>query len=322
MSFMDMPPETVLRRALRRWAKPAAPAEVESVVRSLTCDGEAGRASAGAELHITDWLYAFIRLNIKRGPVFDLRDALRLHRADCLAYCKLFTVLGRRMGLDAGVVDVLIVTGGRYVPHTAVLVKMTGDRSRLADLWYGSRDIRHRRLGLRTKEGRRWVVTDISYSDFKTLDVSYLPDSYVDGITLYVLGNRYLNRGELTLAVEYYSRAIRLYPESIRPFYNRAIALEKLGKSQLAEADYQAAFRDENALIRTMAHEHPKITALILLDEIGIDEKAQEIYLLRKGIITGRAVPLPRIAAGFGLSEERVMAILSGIDRKLKKSAN
>jgi len=320
MSFMDMPTEAVLRRALRRWTKPAAPAEVESAVRNLTGGGEAGPASARAELEITDWLYTSIRINIKRGPVFDLREVFRLHRADCLAYCKLFTVLGRRMGLGIGVVEVLIDSGGRYVPHTAVLVKMTGGRLRLVDLWYGSREIRHRRLGLRVKEGRQWVVRDIGYSDLKTFDVSYLPDSHVDGITLYVLGNRHLNRGEPARAVEYYSRAIRLYPESIRPFYNRAIAFEKLGEVQLAEADYRAAFRDENALIRTMAREHPEITTLTRLDEKEIDEKAQEMYLLRKGIITGRAVPIPRIAVDFGLSEEKVRAILSGIERKLKKS--
>jgi tetratricopeptide (TPR) repeat protein len=224
------------------------------------------------------------------------------------------------MGLDTGVIDVIIDSGGRYVPHTAVLVRMTSGQPRHMDLWYGSRDMRHRRLGLRVKEGRRWVVRDIDYPDLKTLDVSYLPDTYVDGITLYVLGNRYLSRGELTPAVEYYSRAIRLYPENIRPFYNRAIAFEKLGEVQLAEADYRAAFRDENALIRTMAREHPEITTLMRLDERKIDEKAQEMYLLRKGIITGRAVPLPRIAAEFGMTEERVRAILSGIDRKLKKS--
>jgi tetratricopeptide (TPR) repeat protein len=174
---------------------------------------------------------------------------------------------------------------------------------------------------LRVKEGRQWVVRDIGYSDLKTFDVSYLPDSHVDGITLYVLGNRHLNRGEPARAVEYYSRAIRLYPESLRPFYNRAIGFEKLGEVQLAETDYRAAFRDENALIRTMAREHPEIIALTRLDEKEINEKAQEMYLLWKGIITGRAVPILRIASRLELSEEKVRAIISGVDRKLKKSA-
>jgi tetratricopeptide (TPR) repeat protein len=268
---------------------------------------------------IIDWLHAFIRLNIKRGPVFDLKQALRLHHADCLAYCKLFTVLGRRMGLDTGVVDVIIDSGGRYVPHTAIMVKTKG-RPRFVDLWYGARDIRHRRLGIRVKEGGQWIVKDLDYTQLKRHEVNYLPDTYVDGVTLYVLGNQHLARGEFTQAIDCYTRAITLYPESIRPFYNRAIAYEKLGELQKAEEDYGTAFADENALIRTMAREHDEITDLMRLDEAEIEEEAQEMYLLRNGIITGRAVPLPHIATHFSLSEDKARVILHGVERRLKRA--
>jgi tetratricopeptide (TPR) repeat protein len=321
MAFMDMPPESVLNRALRRWARPPAPAGLDATLQTLfkrVVPSPAPEKNNGA---ILDWLYAFIRLNIKRGPVFDLKQALRLHRADCLAYCKLFTVLGRRTGLDAGVVDVLIDSGGRYVPHTAIMVNTAGDRPRIVDPWYGSRDIRHRRLCVWVKERERWIAKDVDYSQLEGHEVNHLPDTYVDGITLYVLGNQHLASEEFAQAIDCYTRSITLYPESIRPFYNRAIAFEKLGESRKAEEDYGAAFAGENALIRTMAREYDEITDLMRLDEAEVEEEAQEMYLLKKGIITGRAMPLTRIAAGFGLSEDKVRAIiLHGVGRRLKRA--
>lgn len=122
------------------------------------------------------------------------------------------------MGLDTGVVDVIIDSGGRYIPHTAVLVRMTSGRPRLVDLWYGSRDIRHHRLCIRVKKRGRWIVKDLDYTQLQGHEVSYLPDTYVDGITLYVLGNQHLTREEFAQAVDCYARSITLYPESIRPF--------------------------------------------------------------------------------------------------------
>lgn len=319
MTFMDMPPEPDFNRALRRWTRPPVPAGLNVALPSLLKGGEPPTVLPEDETKILDWLYAFIRLNVKRGPVFDLTQALRLRHADCLAYCKLFTVLGRRMSLNAGVVDVLIDSGGRYVPHTAVVVKAAGGRPRFVDLWYGSQDIRHRRLCLRVKEGRRWAARDIDYTQLEALEVNYLPDKYVDGTTFYVLGNRHLLRGEFARAVDCYTRAITLYPESIRPFYNRAIAYERLGDLRKAQADYEAAFADENALVRTLAREHEEITGLMRLDEAEIDEKAQEIYLLKKGIITGRAAPLPQVATRFKLSEDKVRAVLAGVERRLAR---
>lgn len=317
MSFTDMPPENRLSNLLRKWRHPAVPASLEKAVQCLWDGGKPENAPKQLEREILDWLYTFIRLNIKRGPVFDFAEALRTRRADCLAYCKLFTALGRRMGLDAGIVDVLIDSGGRYAPHTANLVKTSGHKPRFIDLWYGSRDIRHRRLGLQVKEGNRRVVRDVNFPELKGLEVSYLPDKCVDGITLYVLGNRHLSRSELKQAVQCYARSIALYPESIRPFYNRAIAFERLGELRRANSDYEAAFRDESSLIRTIAREHPEITALSQLDEKAIDERGQEIYLLRRGVITGKAVPIALIAARYGIPEDRARAMLSGVERRL-----
>lgn len=321
MAFMDMPPEQNMNRALRRWARPPVPAGLDAALQSLfervVSSPAPEKKSRGA---IIDWLYAFIRLNIKRGPVFDLKQVLRVHRADCLAYCKLFTILGRRLGLDTGIVDVLIDSGGRYVPHTAIMVKI-GKMPRFADLWYGSRDIRHRRLCMRVKEGGQWIVKDLENTQLERHEVNYLPDTYVDGITFYVLGNQHLAREEFAQAIDCYTRSITLYPESIRPFYNRATAYEKLGEPQKAQQDYSAALADENALIRTMAREHDEITDLMRLDEVEIEEEAQEMFLLRNGIISGRAVPLTLIAARFRLSDDKVRAILHGVERRLKRVA-
>ncbi|MDP2919538.1 MAG: tetratricopeptide repeat protein [Dehalococcoidia bacterium] len=318
MPLLDSPPVKELIEALRSWEKPALPPGLAGIEKWLYGVEKPGKPGSRYAVQILDWLYAFVRLNVKRGPIFLLEDILTQRRADCLAYCKLFVILGRRVGLDCGVVDVVIDSGGRYVPHTAVMVKLTGDKPRFIDLWYGSRDIRHRRLGLRVKEGRRWVVKDVDYAGLKHLEVKYLPDTCVDGITLYVLGNRHLNRGELKEAVRCYDRALTLYSENVRPYYNRAIAYEMLGENERAQKDYADAFRDKDALIRTMAREHPEITDLMQLDIKEVDEQAQEIYLLRQGIITGRRVSLAAIACKFGQTEREVEATLLQVTEKLK----
>jgi len=44
---------------------------------------------------------------------------------------------------------------------------------------------------------------------------------------------------------------------------------------------------------------------------------AQEIYLLRRGFVTGRKVPLARVARKSGLSEIETEAILSLVEARL-----
>ncbi len=270
------------------------------------------RSRLQLEKLILEWLYDFIRLNVKRGRIFDLREVLRIESADCLGYAKLFTVLGRLCSLDLGIVEVLIDNRGRNVPHTATLVRLADGQRQFVDFWYGSRDVRHQRLGLQIKEAGRWRIGDIDYRNFaEAEDITYLPARCVDAITLYIEGNRCLKEGAYSQAVEKYSQAIRWYPQNARAFYNRAIAYEKLGKKEKAEADYQRALQDEDARTRTLATQPQEIVSLIDLDEKFIPELDQQIYLLRAGFITGRRVSPAGIARKLGLSQDEVEAILS-----------
>src|SRR5512136_116036 len=125
--FMDSPESGELTQIIKRWQKPPWP---ENMLEKV----------------IIDWLYDFIRLNVKRGRIFDLREVLKTGRADCLGYAKLFSVLGIRWGLDLGVVEILIDNRGQSVPHSAALVKLADSSSQFVDFWYGCRSIQHRRL--------------------------------------------------------------------------------------------------------------------------------------------------------------------------------
>lgn len=287
--FLDAPPGDELDALVRACLSDIAPSPVGSDDPALS-----------------DRLYYHIRANIKRGPIFRLDDALKTGRADCLAYCKLYTVLGRRLGLDAGVVDVVIDVAGRYVPHTCVMVRTRSGNPRFLDLWYGARDIRHRRLGLRVRVGNRWVVRDVNRDELRKLTVTYLPEMCVDGITLYVTGNRHLNRREYEQAIECYTESLRLYPQGIRAYYNRAIAWDSLAETVKAKRDYARALKDDSAVIRSTAQAHDEVTNLMQLDIKQVDETVQEMYLLRHGFITGRTVPVAVIALRFGVSEARV----------------
>lgn len=128
---------------------------------------------------LISWLYDFIRSNVKRGRIFDLREVLRIRNADCLGYAKLFTLLGRLLGLDTGVVEIVVDNKGRYVPHTAVLVRLENQRWRFVDLWYGSKNIKHRRVGLQVKRDRDWKIEDLELPELDNLEVRYLPDTCV-----------------------------------------------------------------------------------------------------------------------------------------------
>ena len=191
------------------------------------------------ETEVISWLYDFIRANVKRGRVFDLREVLQQGSADCVGYAKLFTLLGRLYGIDVGVIEVVTDNGGRYVPHTAALVRFKNHGLRFVDLWYGSKNIRHKRVGLQVKRGETWEIEDLELKELSDLaEICYLPDACVDAINFYIRGNRHLAGQEFDRAVEHYSKAIGLYPGNARFFYNRAIAYENLGEHQKAEADY------------------------------------------------------------------------------------
>ena len=263
-------------------------------------------------------LYDFIRANVKRGRLFDSRQVLRRGSADCLGYAKLFTLLGQLLGLDAGVIEVLIDNKGRYVPHNAVLVRLANHRLRFVDFWYGSKNIKHKRIGLQVKRGEAWKIEDIDWPELDSLEeVCYLPVLCVDAITLYIQGNRYLNRKQFDNAIQCYSKAIELYPGNARLFYNRAIAYENLGEHQKADADYTQALSGEAAIIRILAREHDEVTSLLNLDARKIDSLAQRIYLFYNGFVTGKEVPLAKVARKFGLSETDTATILSLTEAKV-----
>jgi tetratricopeptide (TPR) repeat protein len=269
---------------------------------------------------LINWLYAFIRLNIKRGPVFNLREVLRTGEADCLGYAKLFTTLGRDCGLDLGVVEVIIDNRGRNVSHTVTLVNLAGGGKRFVDFWYGSQNIRPKRVGLQVKGKSGWEIEDIDFSRIKkTVDISYLPDEAIDAVTLYIEGNRSLKTGNYGLAVEKYTRAAALYPQNARVYYNRAVAYEMLGEPEKAEADYKLALKDEAAIKRTLATQPQEVVDLMKLDEKFIPEPDQEIYLLHKGFITGRKVSPQQLALKCAMDKEEVEAVLSFIEIVLRK---
>jgi tetratricopeptide (TPR) repeat protein len=257
-------------------------------------------------------------MNVIRGRIFDLDEVLETRQADCLGYAKLFTVLGRYCGLDTGIVEVIIDNRGKTVPHTVALARMVNRRRQFIDLWYGSEDIRHKRLGLRLKRGGKWQMAD---SDFKDLpeaeDISYLPDHCVDAITLYIEGNRSLKQKDYARAVEQYSQAVRLYPQNARIFYNRAVAYENLGETEKAQADYARALRDESSVIRTLATQPEEVVDLIRLDEEQIPDEIQYAYLLSQGFVTGKKVSAAKIAEKLRLSLAQIEAALALVERRL-----
>lgn len=333
--FMDSPQPEQLAEVVTYWHLPSLPEELKDTIpvnsrksyldlsswfrKKIQLSGCLYSQEAFEET-IVKWLYAFIRLNIKRGPVFDLRKVLQTEKADCLGYAKLFTTLGRDCGLDLGVVEVIIDNRGRNVPHTVSLVNLAGGGKRFVDFWYGSQNIRPRRMGLRIKRKSGWDIEDIDFSDINRAgDISYLQDEAVDAITLYVEGNRSLKAGNYRQAVEKYTRAAALYPQNARIYYNRAVCYEKLALPQKAEADYKLALKDEAAIKRTLATQPPEVVDLMKLDEKFIPEPDQEIYLLHKGFITGRKVSAEKIAMKFSMDQEEAEAVLGLIEKVLRK---
>ncbi len=280
---------------------------------------------AKMELSLIDWLYSTIRLNIKRGRLFEIDRVLSQGEADCLGYAQLFQQLGRRLGLDTGIIEVVIDNAGRPVPHVVNMVRLSDGRIRFIDLWYGSTNVRHRRIGLMVKQAGRWRILDADWGELRHFgNIKGLPPRCVDAIAGYMIGNRHLERGlrlsdnaELHEAIRCYTDAIAQYPQNARLYFNRAVAYERLRNREAAEADYAIALRDEASLIRVQAKQHDEVVRLIALDQLGLSVRDEEIYLLRKGFVTGREVSPERIAARYHMSADEVNRIISRIETQL-----
>lgn len=283
------------------------------------------RTRAGLELSVIDWLHDTIRLNIKRGRLFEIERVLNEAQADCLGYARLFQQLGKRLGLDTGIVEVVIDNAGRTVPHLVNIVRLSDKRTRFVDLWYGSKNVRHRRLGLMVKQNGRWSVADVNWRELRRLtEVKGLPPHCIDAIAGYMIGNRHLDRGirssdhsELHEAIRCYTAAMARYPENARLYFNRAVTYENLGNDKAAEADYAVALRNEASRIRVQARQHHEVVRLIALDQIGVSARDQDMYLLCEGFITGREVSPERIAAKYHTSSDEVNRITSHIEAQL-----
>ena len=293
--FLDSPEETELSKTIEGWPKPAGPEVLAQLFRAngdfsfwksaeLIKEDLRNTAVPGKKVQLEkatlNWLYDFIRLNVKRGRIFDLLEVLETGRADCLGYAKLFTVLGIRWGLDLGVVEVVIDNRGQAVPHTATLVKLADGSPRFVDFWYGCRNIRHQRLALNVKRRGRWQVEDIDFPDIKNAqEIAYLPEYCVDAVTLYIRGNRSLKQEDYAGAIQQYTESIQLYPENARVYYNRAIAYEKMGETGKAEADYRRALRDDNSIIRTLATSlRTWWTLSVWMKKIGRSQSSRNIW--------------------------------------------
>jgi hypothetical protein len=97
-----------------KWQKPEIPERLKNITKAPgqiefheICDvfrvkiGATKNPASQKSLQklIIDWLYDFIRLNIKRGRVFELDKVLDTGLADCYGYAKIFITLGRYFGL-------------------------------------------------------------------------------------------------------------------------------------------------------------------------------------------------------------------------------
>jgi tetratricopeptide (TPR) repeat protein len=332
--FMDSPSPEILEKIIAGWLMPDLPAELErlisgtgqrkyaelsQVIRDKLLASTGQPDAVRLEKAIIDWLYGFIRLNVKRGPVFDLRQVLRTGSADCLGYGKLFTTLGRLCGLNTGIVEVVVDNLGRNVPHTAILLKQASGKPRFIDFWCGSTDIRHKRLGLQVKRNSRRQVEDVDFREIaEAEEINYLPDACVDGITCYIQGNRALKEGEYSRAAEKYSEAIRLYPENARPYYNRGIAYERLHQPEKAQADYARAMQDEASLKRILAVQPQDVVDLMQLDQRFIPDLDQQIYLMHAGFFSGRRIAPAQIAKKLDIPVDEVEAVLAMMKKMIE----
>ena len=307
--------------ALAGWHIPELPGELGGAgrqgldleaVRTLIrqrLGGDVGNRSR-IQIAVSDWLYDLVRSNVKRGRAFELDEVLSTRRADCLGYARLFSALGPGFDLELGVVEVLIDNAGRYVPHHVSLLNLADGTYRFIDAWYGSSNINHRRIGARVNGKPR----DIDREELSEIhNLRGLPEACVAAITLYIRGNRCLERNELDKAMKLYSEAIKLYPNNTRAYYNRALAYEGRGQAEEARLDYARALKDESSLIRVLARIE-ELEELIRLDEKEISEEKQDIYLWHKGFKTGVPVGYEEIGHRYGISSEEVRRIVSAVE--------
>ncbi|MDY6916354.1 MAG: tetratricopeptide repeat protein [Chloroflexota bacterium] len=264
------------------------------------------------EIAISDWVYDLVRANVKRGRFFELSDVLRAGRADCLGYARLFSAVGPLFGVDFGVVEVIVDNSGRHVPHHVGLLNLSNGTRRFVDAWYGSKNVVHRRIGALVDGKPR----DVDVAELGDAEVRGLPDACIDAITLYIRSNRLLEQGEFDPAIEGYSRAIRLYPNNTRAYYNRALARDRKGDVSGAEQDYAEALKDESRLVRVLATVE-ELEGLLLLDERRVPEREQDIYLWRKGFKTGKPTDCEEIARTVGMSTAQVRQIIARTERLL-----
>lgn len=313
---------TNLDKALSRWQIPDLPEEIREGARqpdipSLTrlihnyLSTDAPNLSR-RQIAVAEWLYALVRRNIKRGRIFELDEVLATGHADCLGYVQLFATLGGKFGLKLRIVEVLVDNAGRHVPHYVNLLRPADGAYRFIDAWYGSTNINHRRIAALV-EGK---LRDINREELGMIkDIEGLPDYCIEALALYIRGNRYLESGEYDEAIALYSQAITLYPDNSRAYYNRAIAYEKKGETAKATADYAQALKDESSLIRVLASIH-ELEPLIKLDEAGISEEQQDIYLWRKGYKTGELTEYEEISRTYGIPLESVKEIVAEVERR------
>jgi tetratricopeptide (TPR) repeat protein len=100
-------------------------------------------------------------------------------------------------------------------------------------------------------------------------------------------------------AVECYNVSLWLYPENPRALFNRAIAFERIYDTKQAQADYRHAFSIDPSLARLFATVED-IEPFIELDEKGVSEFDQQVYLLRRGFVTGSEEKWAEIARRCG----------------------
>ena len=292
-----------------RGAEPPVLEEVGRVALDrLAAAGGAG-AKSRVETAVAEWLFGLVRGNVKRGRFFELEDVLSTGRADCLGYTRLFAAIGRRFGLDLGIVEVITDNAGRYVPHHVTLVNLSNGAYRFMDAWYGSTDVSHRRIGAMV-DGEMRDIDREQLAGVK--DLKGLPERCVDAIALYIRGNGHLERDELDQAIRCYSEAARLYPNNTRAFYNRALAYERIGMGEEAAADYAEALKDESSTIRVLASIEG-IEGLLRLDERGIGDMEQDIYLSREGFKMGEPVGYEELGRIYRLPSEEVEAIATRV---------
>jgi len=177
---------------------------------------------------------------------FDLADAVRLHKAQCLSFTQVFYVTGCAIGLVVRPINVLELDTKGPLPagagHTACLVDLS-DASTITVNVVPNGFI-----------SRSFILTDIyekagNYLELKNrtnpLGV-YRRIQILDekGLAAYVGSNR---AGEHNMAGRYEqalaesNRAIQLYPALAEAWNNRGIAHRNMGKIEEAISDYNRA---------------------------------------------------------------------------------